>query len=97
MLVYQQDANILPLAGELLKGALDGRGLGLLIHDEVVFLAVGGIRNMLIIRVSQPMPTPPVRSSLSVLGLAYSYSGEENASYGVLWGLVSGDEPIGKF
>jgi len=90
MLIYQQDTDILPLAGELLKGAFDGRGLGLLVYDEVVFLAVGGIGDMLIFGVSHSVPPLSVRSSSFLLGHAYSYSGEENTCYSVLWVLSAG-------
>jgi hypothetical protein len=47
MLIYEDDANVLPLGGELVKGAFDGRGLGLLVDDEVVLLTVGRVRDVL--------------------------------------------------
>lgn len=47
MLIYEQDTNVLSLAGELFKGCLDGGGFGLLVDDEVVLLAVGRVGDVL--------------------------------------------------
>lgn len=52
MLVDQKNTNILPLAGELVESTLDGRDLGLLVHDEVVLLTVWGVGDVLYIRIS---------------------------------------------
>lgn len=47
MLIDQQDRNILSLLCKLLKGVLDRRVLGLLVHYQVVLLRIRGLRDML--------------------------------------------------
>lgn len=48
MLVYEQDSNVLALAGEAIKGSLDGRILRFRVHNEEVLLVVWRLRNMLV-------------------------------------------------
>lgn len=47
MLVNQDDANILALLREGVKGSLDGRGLGLVVDNEEILLRVGRVGHML--------------------------------------------------
>jgi hypothetical protein len=47
MLVYQQNPDILPLLRVRLEGGLDGRRLGLGVHDHEVALGVGGVGDVL--------------------------------------------------
>ena len=43
MLINKHNRDILPLARETGKSALDGSGFGFGVDDEVVFLRVGGV------------------------------------------------------
>lgn len=47
MLVDQDDADVLAVLGEGIKGGLDGRRLGLAVDDEEVLLRVGRVGDML--------------------------------------------------
>lgn len=47
MLVDQDDADVLALLGEGIKGGLDGRRLGLAVDDQEVLLRVGRVGDML--------------------------------------------------
>ena len=82
MLVYQNNPNVFPL-DEPLEGRLDGRCVGLVVHDKKVLLGIGIVRHML--QISQ--------LSLKILVLVilatYTYACEEQASHRVLCSLVS--------
>lgn len=63
MLVDQDDADVLALLGEGIKGGLDGRRLRLAVDDEEVFLRVGRVGDMLRVAVSRSvicMTTTPL-------------------------------------
>ena len=47
MLIDKHNRDILPLARELVKGALDGGVLGFGVDDEVVLLRVRRVRDVL--------------------------------------------------
>jgi hypothetical protein len=47
MLVYEDDANVFPLSGKLVKGSLDRGRVCLGVHDEEVLLGIGRRRNVL--------------------------------------------------
>ena len=53
MLVDQEDADVLALLGEGIKGGLDGRRLCLAVNDEEVLLRVGRVGDMLHVAVSR--------------------------------------------
>jgi len=70
MLIDQQDCDVFALLGETVEGALDRRGLGLVIHYEIVLLGVWRLGNVLHgsatwhkvgIRDWRPTPTPASR------------------------------------
>lgn len=48
MLVDEQNGNVLSLLGKVVKGLLDGRGLGLVVDNKVVLLRVGRVGNVLV-------------------------------------------------
>lgn len=47
MLVYEKNTDVFSLGCEVIKGLLDGRILGLAIHNEEVLLRIGRRRHML--------------------------------------------------
>lgn len=47
MLVDEQNRNVFPLLCELVEGALDGRGLGFRVDDQVVLLRVWRLGHVL--------------------------------------------------
>jgi len=47
MLIDQQDCDIFALLGETVEGAFDRRGLGLVVHHEIVLLGVWRLGDVL--------------------------------------------------